>query len=279
MPNSKVSRTTPETQAESAWSPPAGVLGELVAAAVERTSGSSRFDLAPALEIVPSLEAALFQDHLTILAEIKRSSPSKGEINPLLDSGEQASAYEKGGASAISVLTEPSRFGGSVDDIRRVRAASGLPILRKDFIVAESQLVEARNAGASAALLIVRALAPARLVELATAAREIGIEVLFEIRDEAELERAVSAGARIIGVNNRNLETLVIDESTVDRILPSIPRECIAVAESGYFSRETVTRAAASGADAVLIGSSLSASINPEASVRELTGIRKASRG
>ena len=154
-----------------------------------------------------------------------------------------------------------------------------LPALRKDFHVSESQLTDSRHAGASAALIIVRAIEPSRLVDLRQHAAAIGLELLFEIRDEDELARALDAGATMIGVNNRNLETLEIDDTTVSRILPLIPPGCIAVAESGYTSRDKVERAAAAGADAVLVGSSLSSSREPAAAVRALTGISKTSRG
>jgi indole-3-glycerol phosphate synthase len=213
-----------------------------------------------------------------VIAEIKRSSPSKGAINPELDVEAQAKAYRAGGAAAISVLTEPSRFGGDIRDIKAALIA-GLPILRKDFIVAEWQLTDAVEAGASAALIIVRGIEPARLKPLHDHALGLGLEILFEVRDEGELERALEAGAVMIGVNNRNLETLEIDQTTVERIVPLIPRGCVAVAESGYTSRSLVENAAAAGADAVLVGSSLSASPDPAASVRELTGVVKRSRG
>ena len=228
---------------------------------------------------VRSLRKALEGDTVSVIAEVKRSSPSRGAIRLDMESGAQARAYAAGGAAAISVLTEPRRFGGSIADLASVRSATGLPMLRKDFHVAESQLTDARSAGASAALIIVRALEPGRLVDLAGHAAEIGLELVFEVRDERELALALNAGARIIGVNNRNLETLEMDETTVERILPMIPSSCTAIAESGYSSREKVEGAAAAGADAVLIGSSLSASAYPEAAVRSVAGVRKAGRG
>jgi indole-3-glycerol phosphate synthase len=213
-----------------------------------------------------------------VIAELKRSSPSKGSINPRLDARRQSVAYEEGGASAISVLTEPASFGGSDADVRQVRAATSLPILKKDFHVSEIQLIEARNLGASAALVIVRAIEPARVASLASVARDIGLEILFEVRDENELRTAVDAGAEIIGVNNRDLETLDIDSTTVERILPLIPRDCVAIAESGYSTRKHIEAAARSGADAVLVGSSISAAEDPAAAVRELAGIPTTSR-
>jgi indole-3-glycerol phosphate synthase len=224
-------------------------------------------------------ESSLRRETVAIIAEVKRRSPSRGPINPDMDSARQAHEYEAGGASAISVLTEPTLFGGSIEDITAVADATSLPVIAKDFHVSKAQLVHAKAAGAVAALLIVRAVEPARIVELAEWARAISLELLFEIRDEVELEVALEAGARIVGVNNRNLETLVIEEDTVDRILPLIPSTIVAVAESGYTSRESMERAAAAGADAVLIGSSLSAASDPAATLRGLLGIPKVSRG
>jgi indole-3-glycerol phosphate synthase len=209
---------------------------------------------------------------VAVIAELKRKSPSKGSINPGLDALVRARLYASGGAAALSILTEPTRFGGSNDDVALARDA-GLPILKKDFHVSEAQLVEASEIGASAALIIVRSIEPDRLVPMAAAAREIDLEIIFEIRDEAELERALEAGAILIGVNNRNLETLEIDLTTVSRILPLIPGACVAIAESGYSTVDDVRSAAEAGADAVLIGSSLSASKDPQAAVAALSAI------
>lgn len=228
---------------------------------------------------VPSLESALRGSNLGVIAEVKRRSPSKGEINSSIDSGTQARAYAEGGASAISVLTEPTKFGGSLADVYRARSSTEVPLLKKDFHVSEAQLLEARSAGASAALIIVRALPPAEVGTLAKAARDIGLEILFEVRDERELDVALAAGARMVGVNNRNLETLEIDPDTVERLLPLVPAGLIAVAESGYSSVAAVERAAHAGADAVLIGSHLSTAADPSGAVRTLAAVRKRSRG
>lgn len=216
---------------------------------------------------------------MAVLAEVKRRSPSKGSIAPGLDAVEQAAAYKAGGAAGISILTEPAHFGGSMDDLAAVRPEVALPILKKDFHVDAIQLVEARVCGASAALLIARAMPPERLIELVDEGRALGLELLVEIRDEAELETAVRSGASMIGVNNRNLETLVIDPSTCDRLIPQIPAAVVAIAESGVQSRNDVDRYAALGADAVLVGSVLSASSDPARSVRELAGIARVGRG
>jgi indole-3-glycerol phosphate synthase len=282
LPNSKISRTTPETQDKSLWVPPSGTLGALVADAWKRAEklGEVREVSAFALSRSdgPSLRAALRRQDVAVIAEIKRSSPSKGTINPSMDAVAQAKAYERGGAAAVSVLTETTRFGGTASDLADVSRAVSIPTLKKDFHVAPMQLTEALSLNASAALVIVRAIEPSRLEELAQASREIGLEVVYEVRDERELERAIGVGAEIIGVNNRNLETLEIDATTVPRILPAIPADCIAIAESGYRSRRDVESAADAGADAVLIGSMLSSALDVENAVRELTGVRRRSR-
>lgn len=220
------------------------------------------------------MEKALRRENVAVIAEIKRRSPSKGAINPDIDAAEQARLYAAGGAAALSVLTEPTSFGGANEDIGRARGAE-LPILKKDFHVSEVQLVEAQALGASAALIIVRAIDPIHLADLADFAREIDLELLFEVRDESELERALRVGARMIGVNNRNLETLIIDPETVSRIVPLIPSPCVAIAESGYSTAADVAKAADAGADAVLIGSALSASTDPSAAVTLLSKVAR----
>jgi indole-3-glycerol phosphate synthase len=228
---------------------------------------------------VTPLSAALEGENVAIIAEIKRSSPSKGSINPEIDSGVQARLYEAGGASAISVLTEPEKFGGSDDDIARVNASSSLPVLKKDFHVSEIQIVHAASLGVAAALVIVRAVSPRQLEMLAQAAKDNSLELDFEVRDEIELERALDLDARVIGVNNRNLETLEVDPFTVERIVPLIPRDRIAIAESGYSSVESIASAARAGADAVLIGSHVSASADPAGAIREIASIPKSRSG
>jgi indole-3-glycerol phosphate synthase len=196
-------------------------------------------------------------------------------INPSMNVADQAAAYEKGGARGISVLTEPTRFSGSNDDLTTARTATTLPLLRKDFHVEVVQLFEAKALGAAAALVIVRAVDPKRLRELVDASREIALELVVEVRDEAELELALSLGVSIIGVNNRDLETLEIDANTSARLVPLIPRSIIAIAESGVSSATDVAALAAAGADAVLVGSAISASREPETAVRALTGIAR----
>lgn len=262
----------------TAWTVPTGTLGTLTREAHERAASSvGRLaelrarcaDLPPALPFAAALRGPLVR----VIAEVKRASPSKGDIAPGLDAVAQAQAYERGGASAVSVLTEPTRFGGSLADLQRVGAAVGIPAIRKDFLVHPVQLWEARAAGASAALLIVRSLAPDELPRLMDAAAEAGLATLVEIRDLGELDRALAVNAVVIGVNNRNLETLVIDPATAPGLIPCIPASCVAVAESGMRVPGDVAPAAAAGADAILVGSAISAASDPAAEVRALAAL------
>jgi indole-3-glycerol phosphate synthase len=282
LPNSYVSRRSTEAQALSVWTPATGTLGELtdeaqVRAATLRPRFSELLRLAERVATPPGFAAALRARDVGIIAEIKRSSPSRGVINPSIRVDGQAIAYQRGGAAAVSILTEPTRFSGSNDDLTAARAAIQLPLLKKDFHVDLVQLLEAKVLGASAALLIVRAVDPKRFRELGEGARDIGLEIVAEVRDEAELELALSFGATIVGVNNRNLETLEIDPDTSARLLPLIPRGVVAIAESGVKSADDVVRLGSAGADAVLVGSAISASPEPEAAVRALTGIARTS--
>ena len=247
-------------------------------AAMELRRGELERECATVL-VGPSLRSALRRDVVTLLAEVKRRSPSKGAIADDLDAAAQASAYAGGGAAGVSVLTEPLHFRGSVDDLLAVRRQIDIPVLKKDFHIAPIQLLEARALGASAALLIARALAPELLVEMMQVGTALGLELLVEVRDEGELGRALAAGASMIGVNNRDLETLLIDPATSDRIIPLIPPHVVAIAESGVRSLSDVERYAAIGADAVLVGSSLSASSDPTAATRALTGVPRRTRG
>ena len=271
-------------QASFRWAPPTGTLGRIVAEARERAAAleSRLHELAAKArdtEAGPSLAAALRTTSVAVIAEVKRRSPSKGVIAESLGAVDTAKAYQRGGAAAISVLTEPAHFGGHTDDLVAVRAALEIPALKKDFHVAPVQLVEARALGASAALLIVRALSPDELGQMMEAGRALGLELLVEIRDEIELDRALLAGATIIGVNNRDLETLKIDPSTSERIVPLIPADIIAIAESGISSRADVERYAACGTDAVLVGSSLSASSNPTDATHAIANVPRRTRG
>jgi indole-3-glycerol phosphate synthase len=280
LPNSYDSRRSTEAQALSVWTKPTGTLGELTDEAHARAA-----TLRPAIDELrrraeetdagPNLAKALRGRDVAVIAEVKRSSPSKGVINSALDVEQQVRAYERGGAAAISILTEPKRFGGSNEDFAKARTSTRLPLLKKDFHVDVAQIFEAKTLGASAALVIVRAIEPGRLLELLDAGRDVGLEILVEVRDEAELELALTYQAELVGVNNRNLETLEIDPGTATTLVPIIPRDVIAVAESGVKTSADVRRLADAGTDAVLVGSELSGSADPEAAVSSLTKIRR----
>ena len=225
--------------------------------------------------MVPSFAAALCRQDVAVIGELKRRSPSRGLINDAFDLPERARSYTAAGAAALSILTEPERFGGSLDDLRAARAASTLPLLRKDFIVDRLQLLEARAAGASAVLLIARALAPSIFTSLASEALRLGLEVLLEIRDERELDRALGIEGAVIGINNRNLETLAIDDVVSERLFPRLPGHRLAVYESGIQGRASVERAAELGADAILVGSLLSAAGHGGDVLASLTGVKR----
>lgn len=266
------------------WKDPTGVLGRILAETKERVRAldANRDDLhAAALGAPPppAFAAALRGHNVAVIAEIKRRSPSKGSINAQLSPERQASAYEAGGASAISVLTEPTHFEGSLADLTKARRGAGLPLLRKDFIIDALQVAEARAAGASAVLLIARALSPEQLPDLAAAVQTYGLESLVEVRSEEELDRALALPVSVIGVNSRDLETLDVDRAVSARLLPLIPGDRIAVAESGVSSADDVAAFAHMGADAVLVGSALSASGDPVALVRQLAGVPRVGRG
>ena len=215
-----------------------------------------------------SLEQALRTPGMAIIAEIKRRSPAVGPLRLDLDAAALARSYAEGGAAAISVLTEPDHFDGSLEDLDAARGA-GLPVLRKDFIIDPIQILESRAAGADAILLIVRILAD-ELVTLAAAARALGMEPLVEVHDAQEVHRALEVGARIIGVNHRNLETFEVDPERTATLAPLIPEDAVLVSLSGVDSAEEVAALAAVGADAVLIGESLVMSEDPVAKLREL---------
>ena len=272
-------------QAPTYWSPPSGTLGRIIEETRERVARlrARRADLersAKSAGSVPSfLMAVRGGGDVSVIAEVKRRSPSKGTLNDAIDPATRSAAYELGGARAISVLTEERHFGGSPQDLEKIRGAVRIPLLKKDFHVESSQIFEARVLGASAVLLIARAVPPASLGELASVAREIGLEPLIEVRDEHELASAIDAGARVIGVNSRNLETLEIDPGVCESLLPLIPNECAAVFESGVRNREDVQRAARLGATAVLVGSALSTAPDPAAAVRGLAGVPRMARG
>jgi indole-3-glycerol phosphate synthase len=218
--------------------------------------------------------AALQRPGLSIIAEHKRSSPSAGVIREDLALEDVVSAYERGGAAALSVLTEEASFGGSLTDLGRARAASRLPILRKDFIIDPYQVTEALAGGADAILLIVAALEPARLAELHAQAQSLGLDVLVEVHDEHELEVANGIPAPIIGINNRDLTTLTVDRERTFALLARMSSEAVVVSESGWRTRDQLERLESAGIDAVLIGEGLMRSADVEAACRALTGAR-----
>jgi indole-3-glycerol phosphate synthase len=233
---------------------------ELVATAQART------DYRPFLEVLAG-------PGLSVIAEHKRSSPSAGVIREDLELVDVVGAYERGGAAALSVLTEQTRFAGTLADLFAARTAASLPILRKDFIVDEYQVYEAAASGADAILLIVAAVEVGPLANLHALAHGLGLATLVEVHNAEELRVATEIGAQIIGINNRNLSTLVVDIETTHQLLPQIPVGVVKVAESGFRTRAELERLAAAGIDAVLIGEALMRSADIEAACRELTGV------
>ncbi|HEU4526267.1 MAG TPA: indole-3-glycerol phosphate synthase TrpC [Gemmatimonadales bacterium] len=226
----------------------------------------------------PSFRDALRGDLVRVVAEVKRRSPSAGVIREDLEPGERAALYANRGAAAISVLTDTRHFGGSVTDLRCAASQVTVPVLRKDFILDELQIVEARAAGAAAVLLIVRALALERLRTLLGTARSVGLDALVEVHTAVELDRALEVGADIVGINSRDLDTFRIDVASAWELLATVPAERLAVAESGMQGREDVGRAAAAGADAVLIGTALSVAADPGRLLEELAGVPRRDR-
>lgn len=217
--------------------------------------------------------AALTGPGPNVIAEVKRASPSKGDLAPGLDAGACAYEYQDHGAAAVSVLTEPEFFKGSLDDLAAVRAAVSLPVLRKDFIIDEYQLVEARAYGADAVLLIVAALDDDGLKALLAGCRALKLSALVEVRDEAELGRALRAGARLIGINNRDLETLAVDPGTAVRLAPSAKAAgAVVVGESGVESRAGLAALASAGCDAALVGTALTRGGRPGPALAGLLG-------
>jgi indole-3-glycerol phosphate synthase len=224
----------------------------------------------PAAEPPRSFLSALRQPGVSFIAEIKRRSPSGGEIRPEASAAELARMYAAAGAAALSVLTDAHYFGGSDADLTAAREATGLPVLRKDFVLDEYQLHEARALGADAVLLIVRALSDAELRGFIDLTHHLGMDALVETHSADEVDRALSAGARIVGVNNRDLDTLVTDVSLAPRLRPLVPPERVFVAESGISQPAQIATLAASGVDAVLIGESLLRAPDPAEKLRGL---------
>jgi indole-3-glycerol phosphate synthase len=216
--------------------------------------------------------AALRAPGISIVAEHKRSSPSAGVIRDDLVLQDVVAAYERGGAAALSVLTEPHSFAGSLDDLAAARATARLPILRKDFVVDPYQVVESAAAGADAILLIVAALPVADLQRLYSEAAALGLGVLVEVHDRRELDLASGLGAEIIGINNRDLTTLAVDTGRTFELLDAVPEGAVVVSESGWRTRAELERLAAAGVDAVLIGEALMRSGDIERACAQLAG-------
>jgi indole-3-glycerol phosphate synthase len=225
-------------------------------------------------------EAALrMTGRVNVIAECKRRSPSRGVLAAQYDPVAIARKYEAGGAAAISVLTEPTFFDGALQHVTAVREAVGLPVLRKDFVIDEYQLFEARAAGADAVLLIVAALEQSELVRLQSRAWELGLAALVEVHDHEDLARAVDSGARIVGVNNRNLRTLAVDVAASDRLVATMPAGVVAVSESGLQTRADLERLAAAGYGAFLIGERFMTAPDPARAIADLIGGRAWGRG
>ena len=214
----------------------------------------------------------LLSNELSVIAEVKRSSPSKGALATIADPASLAEQYESAGASVISVLTERRRFGGSLADLDAVRSRVNIPILRKDFMVDEYQFFEARAHGADIVLLIVAALSKSQLIDFHQLAEGLGMRSLVEVHTHDELERALEISPRIVGVNSRNLKTLDVDAKAFAELLPLIPTDVVRVAESGISTRAEVEFAHSNGATAILVGEALVKSSNPELAMRELLG-------
>lgn len=234
-------------------------------------------DLQEKLENAPAPidpHASLRGDLISVIAEVKRSSPSKGVLADIADPASLAGSYEEAGASIISVLTEKRRFGGSLEDLTAVRSAVRIPILRKDFMVDEYQFFEARAHGADLVLLIVAGLSDSQLNEFAALTRELGMRALVEVHTNKELERALEINPDLVGINSRNLKTLEVDPKAFAELLPQIPSELIRVAESGISQRSDVEFAQKFGANAILVGEALVKAGDPNLAMRELLGQR-----
>ena len=235
-----------------------------------RTSLDELKDRAAAQPPALDVEVALRAPGVSVIAEVKRSSPSKGALAAITDPAALAQEYQAGGAAVISVLTEQRRFGGSLADLEAVRARVSVPLLRKDFVVSAYQLWEGRAYGADVSLLIVAALAQDALVSLVERSLSLGMTPLVEVHDEAELARALDAGGRVIGVNARDLKTLQVDRGVFGRLAPLIPSTAVKIAESGVRGPLDLLDYAAAGADAVLVGEGVVTGGNPRQAVAEL---------
>jgi indole-3-glycerol phosphate synthase len=239
-------------------------------AASDRRQLEDLLSAARAAPLCRGFAAALQGGGVAVIAEVKRRSPVKGRLAPDLDPTLLAKSYAAAGAACLSVLTDQEFFGGSAEDLRRARAASGLPVLRKDFIVSPADVCDARLMGADAVLLIVAALSPGQLSEFLSLAVDLGVDALVEAHDEAEAERALTAGARMVGINQRDLSTFEVDAERAVRVARSLPAGVVKVAESGISSRRDVERLTEAGYDAVLVGEALVTAPDPGAALAAL---------
>ena len=246
-----------------------GVREDLAARRLPLSQLQEQLSLAPA---VIDAHPRLLADPMTVIAEVKRSSPSKGTLASITDPRALAAQYQEAGAAVVSVLTEKRRFGGSLEDLIAVRSEIQIPILRKDFMVDEYQFLEARAAGADVVLLIVAALSKNQLKDYYDLATELGMAVLVETHTHQEIEDAMAIEPRIIGVNARNLKTLDIDLGAFTSLIPEIPSDIIRVAESGISQRAEVEIAQSAGANAILVGETLVKSGDPRAAIDRLLG-------
>lgn len=229
----------------------------------------------PARDLIGALRAARERDGIGLLAEVKRRSPALGELAAILDPGALALEYALGGAAAISVLTEERHFAGSLADLERVRDCVLVPVLRKDFVIDELQIVEAHAHGADAVLLIAELLDDAALARLLRAAGDLGLQALVEAHEPEAMDRAIASGARLLGVNQRDLRTLALDPGTAARLADRVPPDRLLVAESGLAGAGDV-RALPARVDAVLVGTALVGAVSAHRMVRELVGARRA---
>nr|WP_296070614.1 indole-3-glycerol phosphate synthase TrpC [uncultured Actinoplanes sp.] len=243
---------------------------EDVAARQERMPLEQVRELAAAAPPAIDAYAALRKSGVAVIAEVKRSSPSKGALADIPDPAELAGEYAAGGARCISVLTEGRWFGGSLDDLKAVRASVQIPVLRKDFVVSSYQVHEARAHGADLVLLIVAALEQNVLMGLLERIESLGMTALVEVHNEEEADRALEANAKVIGVNARDLRTLEVDRSVFERIAPGLPNNVVKIAESGVRGPHDLIRYASAGADAVLVGEGLVTQKSPRDAVAEL---------
>jgi indole-3-glycerol phosphate synthase len=268
---------TSDQQAEAGTGGPQNVLEEILAGV--REDVAARQEQVPleqvrqrAASVPPAIDAyaALRKPGVAVIAEVKRASPSKGALADIPDPAELAGEYAAGGARCISVLTEGRWFGGSLDDLAAVRAAVQIPVLRKDFVISSYQIHEARAHGADLVLLIVAALEQNVLVGLLERIESLGMTALVEVHNEEEADRALDAGAQVIGVNARDLRTLEVDRSVFERIAPGLPNNVVKIAESGVRGPHDLIRYASAGADAVLVGEGLVTKKSPRDAVAEL---------